>query len=68
MDTVGRSSEKGAILGANESSRRDGGAVAEDSEVMAARAEIDEEKVGAGEAAERRGSSMAPSASECLMV
>ena len=57
IDTVGRFNERGGILGSNLSSRREGGAVAEGGEV--ARAESAGEEVGVGEAAERRGSSMA---------
>ena len=59
IDTVGMFSERGGILGANLSSRREGGAVAEGGEVMAARAESAGEGMGVGEAAERRGSSKA---------
>ena len=61
IDIVGRSNERGGILGSKLSSRREGGAVAEGGEVMAARAESAGEGVemGVGEAAERRGSSKA---------
>lgn len=68
-DSVGRSSERGGILGSKLSSRREGAAVAEAGEVMAARAESAGEGVGVGEAAERRGSSKAlRSGSENLIV
>ena len=68
-DTVGRSNEGGGILGSKLSSRRNGGAVAESGESMAARAESVGEGVGWGEAAERRGSSKAlRSGSENLIV
>jgi hypothetical protein len=63
IDIVGRFNERGAILGAKFSSRREGGAV------MAARTGSAGEGVGLGEAAERRGSNSAlRSGSECLIV
>jgi hypothetical protein len=59
IDTVGRSNERGGILGSKLPSRREGGAVAEGSEVVTARVESAGEGVGVGEAVERRGSSRA---------
>ena len=59
IDTLGMFNERGGILGWKRSSRREGGAVAEGGETMAARAESDGEGVGVGEAPERRGSSKA---------
>jgi hypothetical protein len=54
IDTTGMSNDS-----SNLSSRRDGGAVAEGGEVMAARAESAREGVEVGKAAERWGSSNA---------
>jgi hypothetical protein len=69
IDTVGRFNERGGILGSKLLSRREGGAVAEGGEVIAARAESAGEGVGVGEAAARRGSSKAPrSGSEDLII
>lgn len=56
-DTVGRTNERGGILGSKLPSRRKGEAAAEGGKVMAARAESVEEVLGVGKAAERRGSS-----------
>lgn len=69
IDIEGMSNERGGMFGANFSSRRAGGAVAEGGEVMAARAESAGEGVGVGEAAERRGNSKAlRSGSESLIA
>jgi hypothetical protein len=68
-DTLGRSNERGGILGSKFLSRREGAAVAEGGEVMAARAESAGEGVGLDEAAERWGSSKAlKSGSENLIA
>lgn len=69
IEIVGRFSERGGILGSKLPSRREGWAVAEGGEVIAARAEIAGEGVGAGEAEERRGSSRTlRSASEIIIA
>ena len=59
IDTVGRSNERGGMLGSKLLSRREGGAVVECGHAMVARVESAGEGVGVGEAAERRGSSKA---------
>ena len=58
IDNVGRSNENGAMLGAKSSSRREGGAVADGSELMASLAATAGEgmDVGVGEPMQLRGS------------
>jgi len=59
IDTVGRFNERGGILGSKLSWRREGGAVAEGGEMIAARAESAGEGIGVNKAAERKGNSKA---------
>jgi len=71
IDNVGRSNENGAMLGAKSSSRREGGAVADGSELMASLAATVGKgmDVGVGEPMQLEGSRKAlRSASVYLMI